>query len=296
MKRILLLVLFCIMLPGGVQITEVQSAELFRIGISHNTLGTINPNDYMAAFKSWVMTVSREQGLQVQAQTQVFDTNKILHTAYRQNIIDAISLTVEDLMFLDVQPESIFVAVKEGKIHIKYSVIVHRDSDIRSVEELKGKTVATHEGNDMALARQWLEVLLSSHAKGSSEDWLENLTITKKPSKSILQVFFRQSYAALITQSTFELACELNPQLKKGLKVLAVSPPLIPNLFFFRSTYQTKARKKIENAITKLHTTAGGRQVLSIFKSDRLEKQGLSILDSTLQFLREYQQLMGDKN
>jgi len=144
----------------------------------------------------------------------------------------------------------------------------------------------------MILARQWLEVLLASIANGSSGSWISKLVITDNASKSILQVFFRQIHAALVTQKAFDLACELNPQLLKDLTRLSVSPPLISSFFMFRPTYQGPFRGKLEKAMEGLHATPGGKQILAIFKSSRLEKLPSSILEPTRYFILEYQSLV----
>ena len=287
-------VLFFLLSTAGVQICESKDAELFRVGLSSNAMGTINPNDYTASFKSWANTVGKERGLQITADAQVVDVDDHLRDVLLKGSLDAILITVQDLMFLKLQPEDVFVTTREKDFSVTYAIIVHRDSNITGLDRIIGSKISTYNGNQMTLARSWLEVLTAKHTRGQFNPLTGGLIVMKNPSKCILQVFFRQTQAALVTESTFELACELNPQLRKDLKVLAVSQPFISNFFIFLPSYQGPSRKKLETAIVNLHATPGGRQILSIFQSSRMEKKPVSVLEPTRQFLTEYQRLVNE--
>ncbi len=294
MKRLLIfLPLFLVLSTAGVQ-SENNDVKSFRMGLSSNTLGTIKPNDYMASFKSWATMVGKEHGLPMKAEARLVDVDEHLRNILLNDQLDALTLTVQDLMFLKVQPVNIFVARQENEIRVQYVVIVHKNSSITDLEGLKGGKIITHNSIQMVLARPWLEVLLAGHARGPLNRWLADLTVTENPSKCILQVFFRQAHAALVTKKAFELACELNPQLRKDLNVLSVSQPFIPNLFIFRPSYRGQYRDKLETAIVNLHTTPGGRQILSISQSSRMEKHPTSILEPTQQFLIKYHRLVNE--
>lgn len=295
MKCVLILMpLLCILGLTGVQAAENKEPPLFRIGLSSSTLGNINRNDYTAAFKSWVTMIGKEKGLPIRAEVEVVDTDEKLRNALLQEKVDALTLTVEDLMHLKVQPDSVFMACQEETFHVRYALIVRSDGGITGLEELKGRKVATYHGNKMVLARPWFEVLLSGIVKTPASGWLDNLIPTDNASKSILQVFFRQAHAALITRDAFDMACELNPQLRKDLTLLFVSPPLIASFFMLRPTYRGQFREKLEKAIGEVHATPGGRQVLAIFQSSRMEQHPPAILEPTRRFLLEYRRLVGE--
>ncbi|ACN14684.1 hypothetical protein HRM2_15750 [Desulforapulum autotrophicum HRM2] len=99
MKRIfILLTLFCILDMTGGKIVKSQEPQVFRVGLSPSTLGTINHNDYTAAFKSWVTTIGKEQTLSVMTKVEVVNANENLQTAMLQEKFDALLLTVADLM------------------------------------------------------------------------------------------------------------------------------------------------------------------------------------------------------
>ena len=123
---------------------------------------------------------------------------------------------------------------------------------------------------------------------GPGQKVLGTLTSSENPSKPILEVFFHGADACLVTSNAFVLACELNPQLGKQLKVLAISPAVVPTLFFFRPGHMTQMRSQMESAILTMNKTSAGREVLTVFQSDGMMKCQLDCLDSTRRLLKEY--------
>ncbi len=290
MKRLAIsLFLLCIHTTAAAQTSNAPPGETLCIGLSSHTVGRLNPNDYMASVKSWAALVGREKGLRIQARAEVFDVDDHFRSTGHLEQLDAYSLTVEDLMFLGLQPESIFLVHQGDGFYIHYALIVHRDSGITDLEGLRGSRMIIPEGHQMILARKWLTIMLADCAGAPGE-----LIPGDNPSKSILQVFFRQAHATIVAQKTFELACELNPQLQMELRVLFVSPPLISGFFMFRPTFRGLIRQQLESAILGLHATPSGRQILAIFQSSCMEKHPASVLDTTRRFLTMYHQLVDE--
>jgi ABC-type phosphate/phosphonate transport system substrate-binding protein len=90
--------------------------------------------------------------------------------------------------------------------------------------------------------------------------------------QTVLPVFFESADACLVTRQASETMCELNPQLRRRLLVLAVSPKLFAA--FFGVQVQKDApdavKSKIRQALLGYYDTPGGRQILTLFQSNRL--------------------------
>jgi phosphonate transport system substrate-binding protein len=104
----------------------------------------------------------------------------------------------------------------------------------------------------------------------------------------VLQVFFHQADACLVTSNVFALACELNPQLRKELRVLADSPAVVPSVFFFRSGYVAKLRDQLEPAVVEMDQSPAGQEVLTVFQCDGMIKLPVACLNGSRQLLAEY--------
>lgn len=103
-----------------------------------------------------------------------------------------------------------------------------------------------------------------------------------------MPVFFRQADACLTSKYSFDVMSELNPQVGKQLKVVALSEPLITTMLAFRKGFTSPDKDIILDILDHFETAGGGRQILLIFQSDGLEKKPMSMVDSTLELIRRF--------
>ena len=286
------LTLLCFSARSSTQNPVKTDHFVFRWGLTSDSFGNINQNDALAALKVWGNTIIREQGLLVSPKFRFYDSRKELYQTYRSGRLHAINASVEDCLRLGVTPDYIYVNIREDGFEYRYAVVVKRSRAINEVPELKNRNMVLYEGHGMDWARLWLKTLLPETTGDAEAQEFQRIVAIDSPSKAILQVFFQQTDAAVVTVEAFDLACELNPQLRKELLILAESPPLIPSFFMFSDDWQGMERQTIEDAITQLHTTPGGRQVLNVFKSSSMGKLPWSVLDGTRRFLMQNRHLI----
>jgi len=106
-----------------------------------------------------------------------------------------------------------------------------------------------------------------------------------------LKVFFRQTDACVVSAALFDTACEMNPQMRKDLQVLATSPDLVPVVFFFRADYPTDSRVELETAILGLDNTTAGKQVLTVFQHEKMARATVACLEPTRQLMDAFNRL-----
>jgi ABC-type phosphate/phosphonate transport system substrate-binding protein len=288
-KYIVRLFILCIFTAADVQSAQEQPGGIYRIGVSAASFENLNRNDATAALKAWANTVLKEHNISEIPEVVLYDRFDELAQDYTQNRLHAISVSVEEYMRLKLSIPYVYVSATDHGHTARYTVVVRRDSGIHAIQELSGSKIALSQGQRMILARPWFEMLLID-STNTNPAVKRDITLVENPSKAILQVFFRQCRAAVVTAEAFELACELNPQLQKELKMLAASPPFVPAVFLFPTNFQGTSRDKLEAAISQLHTTPGGRQVLTVFQSSRMDRVPSSTMDDTKQFLIQYYQ------
>jgi ABC-type phosphate/phosphonate transport system substrate-binding protein len=269
------------------------SPEVLRLGVSHTSFGTVSRNDASAALKAWAATVTRERKLQLAVEVDIVENLEDLRKDVAQGILHAVSMTSEEFFESGEQPEYVFLAAKGSACAEQFVILVHRDGGVDDMPALRGRRLVRHVTSGTSPALPWLETLLADQNLGRADEFLGELSTLDSPSKSVLRVFFRQSDACLVTANAFELACELNPQLRRQLKVLTTSPPLVPGVFFFVKNYTSPHRLEFESAILDLHNTVAGQQVLTVFGSSRMEKHPLSYLDATRRLFERYARLRG---
>ncbi|TVQ96016.1 MAG: hypothetical protein EA399_16650 [Desulfovibrionales bacterium] len=295
MNALLLFLLMLFTADGAWADTASEPGDqVIRLGVSTRTFPAANRNDALAALRVWADTVIRERSLQEYVEISLYDSAEALHTAFALGGIDAASLTTEEIMLLGLRPDFIYIPFKDQGFEVRYVLLARRDGVVRDLAGLVAQRLTFFDDSATILAMPWLETLLAEVAGQPIERPLMNLVEVDSPSKAILQVFFRQAQTALVTLEAFELACELNPQLRQELMVLHESQPFVTAFFVFNPDWRGTARDRLEEAIVSLHETPGGQQVLTVFQSARMSRQPSSVLDATRQFLEDYRRLMGD--
>lgn len=266
------------------------ATNLVRIGIAPGTWWGMNRNDANAAITAWARTITRHRGIHVDVRTRIFDTPEELFRAIRGNEVDAVSMLSDQFVALDsdLQADAIFVSTRNRDYTEQYVLLTRQDGALRSVTDLPGHTLTLQSSARTSLATYWLDTLLATHSLGPAEGVVKELTRTVNASKAVLQVYFRQADACVVTTNVFSLACELNPQLAKELRVLAISPPVVPSLFFFQPRYTSPVRASLEPAIVALEQTPAGQQVLTVFQGDGMLRLPSSCLEETRKLLLAY--------
>jgi hypothetical protein len=106
-----------------------------------------------------------------------------------------------------------------------------------------------------------------------------------------MRVFFGKADAALVHGYGHEVALEMNPQIGRGLRVLAEYPVHSLYYAFYSPKVDKAARERTLRAMPTLHTYPRGRQLLDIFKIERLERAGPADLRPLFELEREYREL-----
>ena len=298
-RRLSLVLLAWPLAVVGAALLEAQSPaspDVFRVGVSYASFGTLSRNDAGAALKVWAAAVVKERALPLEVRIEMFERESELREALARQRVDAATMTAEEFVQSGQKPEFLFLTARDKSFTEQFVILVRRGSGIEDLPALKGRKLILHSSPKTGLAQPWLETLLASRSLAPAKELLGELTTIENPSKAVLRVFFRQSDACVVTANAFELACELNPQLRKELKVLASSPPLIPSFLFFRPGYTSPSHAELEAAILDLHATTSGQQVLTVFQGSRMEKRPVSCLDTTRQLLGEYQRLLSSRS
>jgi ABC-type phosphate/phosphonate transport system substrate-binding protein len=269
-------------------------AGTFRVGFSSNTFSDVAADDARAAVKVWAETLAREHKLPVETEPRIMDGTEAMAQALRGKLVDAIALPVDEYYRLrDLMDPGIFVGgINEGRMAVEYLLLVHRDSGIQRLEDLRGRSVGCWRNSRMSLAPAWLDTILVQGGFPRATEFCR-MTQINKLSKVVLSVFFRQGDACVVTRGGFKNMSELNPQIGLQLRALAISPEMVPSGFGFRRGYDDPLRQKIITELQKIGATPAGAQILTLFKVGSLESRPVSCLDSAFELLALHERVCG---
>jgi ABC-type phosphate/phosphonate transport system substrate-binding protein len=125
----------------------------------------------------------------------------------------------------------------------KYILLVRRDSGITTLEELKNKKIIIPSGH--TVGQLFLDVELMRASMPDTEMFFSELRHTRETNAAIVNLFFGQVDAALVTDFSYRVASELNHQIPDTLKIIRTSQPLIHMLISVRKDFPPQIVNKL---------------------------------------------------
>jgi hypothetical protein len=118
----------------------------------------------------------------------------------------------------------------------------------------------------------------------------------KKESKAVIDTFFNKQDLAFVRTRVWELSKEMNPQIGKTMQTIKETEKKFFRLFSLMSkTVPQKDIKNFFDAIQRLDQTQGGKQLMQMFKFDRMHRITTKDLEPIKAFHREYQEMFKDR-
>jgi ABC-type phosphate/phosphonate transport system substrate-binding protein len=270
-----------------------EQVKLVRVGISSKTCQTMNLNDLKAAMTVWTAVIIKQCKMVAEPEVDFLKGENDVLEALEQGRFDAIAMTTREFFDLPprFRPDHVIVSSKNNKIAERYVLLVRKSSGVESLEKLKGQRILLLTSRAASLASEWMATLLASRSMGGVR-----VSGADNAMQAVLQVFFGKAGGCVVTLSAFETVCELNPQVRRELRVLASSPEVVPSLFIIPAVRSSEVRNKFESAILNVDKTAAGKQILTVFHCDSLKKAPISSLASTERLLAEYSRLKSGRN
>jgi len=247
---------------------------VFDIGMAKVCFRNVNRNDATAAYRLLLESQGKRLGMDCRADPRIYDDTASFEAAIQKTPMQMAVMDAWQFLTMDIHQKMkpFFTVMEHGKVGRKYLVLTRRDSEIRMLGDLRGKGIIQTEVARAQICKAWLDTLLLAEGWGPQEEFFGNLKTVGKASAAVLPVFFGQSPACVIDQSSFEVLKELNPQLGKMLRVLAISDPFADVFICLSETGWRRQSDKANTiqSLRDLHVDTVGKQVCLLFKIDRM--------------------------
>lgn len=268
------------------QLRDISSSQAFK---------NINRNDARAAVKAWLDVVAQQKGFPADSRVDILDSVAEMRERLLSRTVELVTLSISD--YLELESSGLIVPVltdiRNGQSGALYSyvLLVNPTSGATTIGNLRGKNilVSSRVGSNTGIA--WIDVVLSKEKLGRAASFFGSIKVPDKAQACILPLFFGSVDACVVDESSLTLAKELNPQLGK-LRVLARSRPLLESLVATPADPYS-FQKELIDAMLSLHEDARGRQLLMVFKTDRLVRLQPGDVDAARELWRDYYRLPG---
>jgi ABC-type phosphate/phosphonate transport system substrate-binding protein len=262
-----------------------------RFGVHREEFRDVNDNDATVALSAYAKAVGDEYGVRVRI--VMLDGPHGARDALKHGDVDLIDLPASQL--LDVDPEDVegplLVSSVDGGLTDRYVVLVRAESPIKTVGDLRGRSLVQSDDQRSAIATAWLTVLLRQHGMGAPARALGRIDLARKPAQAVLPAFFGKYDACLVSRAAWELMGELNPQVRTQLRPVAESPPLVAGMAIFRKGIPAAMKQRVLEVLGPSQKSAAFQQVLMLFRIKTVTLQPASILDGTRELLTAYQRI-----
>lgn len=256
-----------------------------RFAMSDTLVSDVNLSDAKAAMLVWTRRISRQMGFESEYSPSLFDPSREILRRVRAGEVDAVALNIFEYQQVRERLDDGLIITQDDGLQSQYVVLVNRASGVETLSGLRGGRLVVLKTPYMCLGPAWLEGVLAAEGRGPAAGFLGPATVETKFSQSVLPVFFGKAEACLTSRRGFETMGEMNPQVRKRLRVVAESPPLVVTFYIFRKGYRGRARDKVVEALLKLRTSPDGRQLMTFFQFDSLVVRDGRCLETALHIL-----------
>lgn len=227
-----------------------------------------------------------------------FGSSDELSAAIKSNQVNAffgspIEFIKSEAAFL---PTPIVSGIFANHLKSKILLIVRKDSGIDSLQQLKGKVLSTQKWVSGDIGGLFLETLLLENKLPTTQRFFAETLSVDTSNKAMVDLFFNKVDVALITEDQYEIATELNPQLKAQTKVLIASEPYLVLVTALTKSTPTQEANAIKNSLLTVNKTAKGRRILGLMKVQNFQEISSSDLDNVRALIEKNKKLSAQRN
>lgn len=266
--------------------------QVLRVGFLSNVFSNVDTRDAQVAMELWARELARGAGIN-KARVTLLHSREELATAIRNQSLDIVTLSALDYLKLrnSLPLVPAFVASNHVGRAREQVLIVSRKSNIRTFDDLRGKTIDLLPEKRYEPALIWLETLLMNKGKGDLSSYFLKMNEAPNASQAIMHVFFRKVDAAVVNRGSFETSKMMNPQLSQQVMVIAESESILGDVSCIPKSISMQLKLAMENAAAHLHQSAMGRQMTALFQIDRVIPFRPAYLDGLTTLLENHSKL-----
>jgi phosphonate transport system substrate-binding protein len=276
LKRIALLAtgFFCLAgaLSAAADETGPDTGRPVVVGFSGKVFFNVDPRDAIGLTRVWMQTADRPVKGAGQSTVVFLRDVEAMEKALKKNEVDIVVLIAQEFFQLrDRIPLAPVLSADYGKHFFdELLLLVRTDSGITRLEQLRGKSIRIESCRKGSVPLRWLDSYLMTRLATNSLSFFSAIREYTKASQVIMPLFFSQIDACLASRDSFETMSEMNPQIGRSLRVLETSPGFVTGLIAVRRDIRNPRRDALVKALRDMNNDPKGRQLLTLFRINRL--------------------------
>jgi ABC-type amino acid transport substrate-binding protein len=261
------------------------TGETARLGFYMKIARDLNRADVRASLDVWADELTRK--FQVPAEVRYYSDIELLRRDFdagRVNLVIADAMT----FVRHFKPEELADGFTT-KLSTDASLLLLARPDGDGLKRLTNQRIARLDDDEVSVT--FLETLcLRRMGKTCAALPLTIVTVPNNH-QALTRLLFGQVDLALVNRHGLETAVELNPQLRKAGVVVDRLDFETQFFGFYSAAVSPEFRRFSLRSIPNMHLESRGRQMLDVFKTDRVALAEPTLLKAFYQLEREYQEL-----
>ncbi|MBK7980990.1 MAG: PhnD/SsuA/transferrin family substrate-binding protein [Ignavibacteriae bacterium] len=276
---------------------DAQTKHNSNIGITNEMFNDVNIRDAKVIIDLWAKMIHERFITSLQTSTFIYKNIDDMIKDINSEKVDYLFLNVPQYLMhkssLKIEPYYGTLLNKKKSFDLLF--IGKKEITLKSFNDLRNSTIVVQGGRYKTLSELFLDYLCLSNGITKKENFFKKIIFEENASKTILGTFFGKNDFSIITSSTFDIMSEMNPQIKKTLKIMYKRKNLVNDLFCFRSTLAQKYKDLAINFGNNIDSNPKTSQVYKIFKIDGSYEINNSDLEQTLELWEDYNKLKNQK-
>ncbi|MBV5341416.1 MAG: PhnD/SsuA/transferrin family substrate-binding protein [Deltaproteobacteria bacterium] len=248
-----------------------NGVETIVFGYTPQIFYQVDKRDAIELMDAWARISERKLNHSIKISTVMYRTLADAENAVAKKEVDLLVMIPEELLSLrsHADLESVLSADFGNTVYNNLLLLV-REGSSTQIEQLRGKSLIIDMGQKGTIPLKWLESLLKTEGLPNSGLFLGHMTESSNGSQALMPVFFGKADACLVERNHYETSVELNPQIAQRLHILARSPGFVTGIISVRKGVSKTVRDKVVKVLQEMHTDPRGKQIMTLFRINRL--------------------------
>jgi len=258
--------------------------ETMRIAVHLGAMRDVSRADVEVSMKVWAneLMAALEVPAEVNLYADLPDIRRDMASG-RVNFVIADPISFIRNFALDELADG-FGAVGVGEDSMV--LIARKSLGISGLSDLRGKRVVLL--SESEVPDLWLEVMCVRTFKRSCERASLDISQEKLSQRQVLKVFFGKADVALVRSRSFEIAADLNPQLRQQLAVVTRVPLYPGAIGLFSSSVSREFRDYVMSKVSRFDREPRARQIMEILRNEQVGRISKQLLEPIQLLLVEH--------